>query len=172
LLACRGESFDTTCPFSAARTARTLLNHEQLHQRSIMPHSLFPPVPQFSALSDPLVSGRIQVLLVPVGPVSPKTWDRWSRAISAFGEIKLSDVPGTSGNAKGGRGEFRSLLTLWHDWRLPDRLELTNNYQLDIYHLPSHHPKHPYISRSPLHHRTIPFCHSHCFRYLSSHSLS
>ena len=72
-----------------------------------MASSPLPPVPQLSAFSDPLALGRIQVLLVPVGHVSPPTWDKWSRAIKGFREIKLSQVPGTSGNAKGGRGESR-----------------------------------------------------------------
>jgi hypothetical protein len=64
------------------------------------------PHPTLTSLSDPLSNGRIQVLLIPVGPVSPAAWDKWAKAIRSFGEIRLSDVPGTSGNAKGGRGQF------------------------------------------------------------------
>jgi hypothetical protein len=63
-------------------------------------------VPELAPLSDPLSLARISVLLVPVGDISRATWDKWTFQIRRFTELRLNDVPGTSGGPalKGDKG--------------------------------------------------------------------
>ena len=56
-------------------------------------------------LADPLALARITVLLVPVGQVRASVWKEWKERVESVGEVRLSDVPGTSGVGSGGRGE-------------------------------------------------------------------
>lgn len=67
------------------------------------------PLPDLSSspLADPLAHARLSVLLLPVGRVRESVWNKWSVKLSQFTEIRLSDVPGTSGSGsgKGGKGE-------------------------------------------------------------------
>lgn len=65
-------------------------------------------VPELSSLSDPLSQARIPVLLVPVGDISRATWDKWTSQIHRFTELRLNDVPGTSGGnaSKADKGEL------------------------------------------------------------------
>ena len=65
-----------------------------------------PPLPELAPLSDPLSLARISVLLVPVGDISRSTWDKWTSQIRRFTELRLNDVPGTSGGpaSKGDKG--------------------------------------------------------------------
>jgi hypothetical protein len=70
-------------------------------------------IPELAPLSDPLALARISVLLVPVGDISRATWDKWTFQIRRFTELRLNDVPGTSGGpaSKGDKGmqyEFSS----------------------------------------------------------------
>lgn len=67
------------------------------------------PTPTLTTASDPVGLARIQILLVPVGNVSPTTWAKWTGLIRKFAEIKLSDVPGTSGASSSKSGKTRFL---------------------------------------------------------------
>lgn len=66
------------------------------------------PTPTLTSASDPCGLARIQILLVPIGNVSHTTWNKWTGLIRKFAEIKLSDVPGTSGanSSKSGKTRF------------------------------------------------------------------
>ncbi|KAJ9106212.1 hypothetical protein QFC21_001356 [Naganishia friedmannii] len=57
-------------------------------------------------LADPLALARITVLLVPVGQVRASVWKEWKERVESVGEVRLSDVPGTSGVGSGGRARF------------------------------------------------------------------
>lgn len=63
--------------------------------------------PHLSNCSDPLASARITILLVPVGNISRATWDKWTHQVKRFTELRLNDIPGTSGgpNVKGDKGQ-------------------------------------------------------------------
>jgi hypothetical protein len=58
-------------------------------------------------LSDPVALARIPILLVPVGNIPRKTWDKWTSEIRRFTELRLNDIPGTSGGSasKGDKGK-------------------------------------------------------------------
>jgi len=65
-------------------------------------------VPELAYISDPVASARIPILLVPVGKISRGTWDKWTSQIRRFTELRLNDVPGTSGGpaSKSDKGEL------------------------------------------------------------------
>jgi hypothetical protein len=65
-------------------------------------------VPELAYISDPLASARIPVLLVPVGNITRRTWDKWTSQILRFTELRLNDIPGTSGGpaSKSDKGEL------------------------------------------------------------------
>ncbi|GHJ88545.1 hypothetical protein NliqN6_4947 [Naganishia liquefaciens] len=69
------------------------------------------PLPDLSSspLADPLAQARIPVLLLPVGRVRESIWNKWSQKIAHFKEVRLSDVPGTSGSASGKGDKARFL---------------------------------------------------------------
>lgn len=76
------------------------------------------PLPDLSSspLADPLGHARLSILLLPVGQVRESVWNKWSAKLSQFTEIRLSDVPGTSGSGagKGDKGMYVSIEVPMH----------------------------------------------------------
>ena len=102
-------------------------------------------VPELAYISDPLASARIPILLVPVGNISRRTWDKWSSQIRRFTELRLNDVPGTSGGpaSKSDKGEFLEDLSVPHYTR--DGLIYTIDSTLPASIFPPSQYPHPFV---------------------------
>ena len=53
---------------------------------------------------------QVRILLVPVGPISPHSFEKYASEITSFDSIRLGDIPEATNDERGSRSVFSAVL--------------------------------------------------------------